>query len=207
MTEPVWIVHQSVLAIQGLLKKSPSGVLDIFPCPRMGSTHCAQKWLRPSLRHRSGRDWTNPSTGSGHALLNRPEASDIQRVCRSLCPWDLLLFNTPIHDVLLAEFEGASGIRDESLLEPALARPLNLWSDEKPSLFRLAASYTHGRVKNYPFVEGNKDTGHVVGGIFLERNGQNLNASEEDATAAILALASNALTKDDFSHWLQDKSP
>lgn len=109
-----------------------------------------------------------------------------------------------IHDVLLAEFGGASGIRDESLLESALAHPLNLWSYEKPNLFRLAAAYAHGIVKNHPFVDGNKRTGYVIGGIFLQRNGQNLNASEEEATAAIIALASNALTEEDFAHWLQD---
>jgi death-on-curing protein len=109
-----------------------------------------------------------------------------------------------IHDVLLAEFGGASGIRDESLLESALARPLNLWSYEKPNLFRLTAAYTHGIVKNHPFVDGNKRTGYVIGGIFLQRNGQNLNASEEEATAAIIALASNALTEEDCAHWLQD---
>jgi len=109
-----------------------------------------------------------------------------------------------IHDVLLAEFGEVPGIRDESLLESALASPLDLWSYEKPNLFRLAAAYTHGIVKNHPFVDGNKRTGYVIGGIFLERNGNKLNASEEEATAAIIALASNTITEDDFAHWLQD---
>ena len=109
-----------------------------------------------------------------------------------------------IHDVLLAEFGGAPGIRDESLLESALARPLNLWSYEKPNLFRLAAAYTHGIVKNHPFVDGNKRTGYVIGGIFLERNGHTLRASEEEAIAAIMALASTAITEDDFAHWLHE---
>jgi death-on-curing protein len=90
------------------------------------------------------------------------------------------------------------------LLKSALARPLNLWSYEKPSPFRLAAAYTHGIVKNHHFIDGNKHTGYVIGGIFLERNGQNLKASEEEATAAIMALASNTLSEDDFTHWLQD---
>lgn len=109
-----------------------------------------------------------------------------------------------IHDVLLAEFGGAPGIRDESLLESALARPRNLWSYEKATLFRLAAAYTHGIVKNHPFIDGNKRTGYVIGGIFLERNGHTLNASEEEATAAIMALASAAITETDFTHWLQE---
>lgn len=109
-----------------------------------------------------------------------------------------------IHDVLLAEFGGAPGIRDESLLESAFARPLNLWSYEKPNLFRLAAAYSHGIVKNHPFVDGNKRTGYVIGGILLERNGQNLMASEEEATAAIMDLASSKLTEEGFTLWLRD---
>ena len=109
-----------------------------------------------------------------------------------------------IHDVLLAEFGGAPGIRDESLLESALARPLNLWSYEKPNLFRLASAYTHGIVKNHPFVDGNKRTGYVIGGIFLGRNAQILNASEEEATAVIMDLASSQLTEEAFTQWLRD---
>ena len=109
-----------------------------------------------------------------------------------------------LRDVLLAEFGGAPGIRDESLLESPLARPLNIWSYEKANLFRLAAAYTHGIVKNHPFVDGNKRTGYVIGGMFLERNGQNLNASEEESTGAIMALASNTITEEDFAHWLRD---
>jgi death-on-curing protein len=109
-----------------------------------------------------------------------------------------------LHDVLLAEFGGASGIRDESLLESALARPPNLWFHEKPSIFRLAAVYTHGIVKNHPFVDGNKRASHVIGGIFLERNGQTLNASEEVATATTMDLAGSQLTEDGFTLWLRD---
>ncbi|MDH5776451.1 MAG: type II toxin-antitoxin system death-on-curing family toxin [Nitrospirota bacterium] len=108
-----------------------------------------------------------------------------------------------IHDVLLSEFGGAPGIRDATLLESALARPLNLWSYEKPNMFGLAAAYTHGIVKNHPFVDGNKRTGYVIGGIFLERNGYQLQASEEEATAAIMALASTTITEEIFAHWLR----
>ena len=71
-----------------------------------------------------------------------------------------------IHDALLAGFGGTPGIRDKSLLKSALPRPLTLWSYEKPTLFQLAAAYTHGIVKNHPFVDRNKRTGYLVGGIF-----------------------------------------
>jgi death-on-curing protein len=53
-------------------------------------------------------------------------------------------------------------------------------------------------------VDGNKRTGYVIGGIFLERNGQILNASEEEATAAIMDLASSQLTEEGFTLWLRD---
>jgi len=117
--------------------------------------------------------------------------------------WILKQAVLAIHDALLAEFGGAPGIRDKALLESALAHPLNLWSYEKPNLFNLAAAYTHAIVKNHPFVDGNKRTGYVIGGIFLERNGHKLNASEEEATAAIISLASNQITLEGFAHWLR----
>ena len=109
-----------------------------------------------------------------------------------------------IHDVLLAEFGGSPGIRDETLLESALARPINLWSYEQSNLFQLAAAYIHGIIKNHPFVDGNKRTGYVIGGIFLERNGYKLHASEGEATAAIMGLASSKIKEQDFALWLQN---
>ena len=108
-----------------------------------------------------------------------------------------------IHDALLAGFGGTPGIRDKSLLKSALPRPLTLWSYEKPTLFQLAAAYTHGIVKNHPFVDGNKRTGYLIGEIFLERNGHTLKASEVEATAAIMSLASNQITEEDVALWLR----
>ena len=118
--------------------------------------------------------------------------------------WILRQTVLALHHYLLAEFGGASGTRDETLLESALARPRNLWLYEQLPLFRVAAAYTHGIVKNHPFVDGNKRTGYVVGGIFLERNGHKLNAPEEEAIAAIMGLASNSITEKIYAHWLQD---
>lgn len=83
-----------------------------------------------------------------------------------------------IHDALLFELGGATGFRDETLLDSALARPQNLFLYKSPDLFALAAAYIFGIVRNHPFVDGNKRTGFVVGGIFLERNGKVLMASE-----------------------------
>ncbi len=78
---------------RGLLKKAASGVLAIFPCSRSTSTFRAQKWLRPSLRQ--AQDWTNPSTDSGHAFLNRPVVVDRQGLPSEIWPLLSSLFNTP----------------------------------------------------------------------------------------------------------------
>ena len=77
-----------------------------------------------------------------------------------------------IHDRVLEEFGGLSGVRDEGLLESALGRPQNLFHyGEKVSLFQLAASHCYGIVRNHPFIDGNKRTGFVVARVFLRLNG------------------------------------
>jgi len=109
-----------------------------------------------------------------------------------------------MHDELLAEHGGASGIRDESLLDSALHRPENIFSYGDADLFTLATVYITGIVGNHPFVDGNKRTAYVTGGIFLERNGKTLMASEEEATEFMLALAGKKITDHDFTQWLAD---
>ena len=108
-----------------------------------------------------------------------------------------------IHDALLQEFGGAAGFRDEALLDSALARPQNLFLYESPDLFALGASYIFGIVRNHPFVDGNKRTGFVVGGIFLERNGKVLLASEEETTAVIFAFAEKKVKEEELAAWLR----
>jgi len=75
-----------------------------------------------------------------------------------------------IHLRQIAEHGGSEGVRDTGLLSSALARPKNLfaYSNPKPDLAALAASYAFGIVKNHPFVDGNKRTAYVVCGTFLE---------------------------------------
>jgi len=108
-----------------------------------------------------------------------------------------------IQDALLHEFGGPIGIREEALLDSALARPQNLYLYEAPDLFVLAAAYINGIVQNHPFLDGNKRTGFVVGGVFLERNGKSLTASEEEATAVIFALAEKKFKEEELAVWLR----
>jgi death-on-curing protein len=108
-----------------------------------------------------------------------------------------------LHDRLLTLHGGRSGLRDLGLLESALARPRHrIAYAEKSRIDELAAAYTAGIVGNHPFIDGNKRTGFVIGVLFLELNGYRFIASEEDATAAVLALASGNLDEDGYAVFL-----
>lgn len=111
-----------------------------------------------------------------------------------------------IHGRLLAEHGGPSGIRDESLLESALAAPVNHFEYDQADVFVLAATYAHALTSNHPFVDGNKRTAFAAAGIFLELNGYRLTASEPDAALAVLALSRGDMNAEEFCKWLRISS-
>ncbi|MGH8770558.1 MAG: type II toxin-antitoxin system death-on-curing family toxin [Burkholderiales bacterium] len=111
-----------------------------------------------------------------------------------------------LHEQLLAEFGGATGIRDQGLLESALARPENLHAYGRSGIYELAASYAYGLMKNHAFVDGNKRIGFATAILFLELNGQRFSASEADATIQSLALAAGAIDEAKYAAWLRENS-
>lgn len=108
-----------------------------------------------------------------------------------------------IHDRQLVEHGGAEGLRDESLLRSALARPLNNLAYASSDILELATRYTAGIVRNHPFVDGNKRTGFVAGVLFLELNGYRFTASEEAAAQAVLELAAGTIDEDGYCEFLR----
>lgn len=107
------------------------------------------------------------------------------------------------HAKSLAAYGGADGVRDEGLLESALARPENAAAYGEPDVFDLAAAYAFGIVRNHPFVDGNKRTAFLTAILFLDLNGSGLEADEPDATATMLALASGEVGEAAFAAWLR----
>ena len=109
-----------------------------------------------------------------------------------------------LHDRLLALDGGAVGIRNLGLLQSARARPQQLRAyGAAPDTIDMAAAYMVGIARNHPFVDGNKRTAFVVGVLFLETNGYRFIATEEDATQAVLGLASGAIDEAQFTRWLR----
>jgi len=111
-----------------------------------------------------------------------------------------------IQEMMLAQHGGLAGVRDEGLLETALAKPQNLFAYESPTLPRMAASYAAGIILNHPFLDGNKRTGFMVAATFLELNGLVLTASEESVVEKTVALAAGELKEAGYATWLKENS-
>lgn len=108
-----------------------------------------------------------------------------------------------LHDEGLVEHGGAPGLRDEGLLDSALARPLNLTAYGNPDLADLAAAYGVGLAKNHAFVDGNKRVAFLAVGLFLALNGYRLRATQADATLTVLDVASGDMDETAFSQWIR----
>ena len=108
------------------------------------------------------------------------------------------------HRESLARFGGADGIRDEGLLLSALARAENIQGYEPESdVFRLAAAYCTGLVKNHPFIDGNKRTGILSAIVFLNLNDVNVGFDEAMVVTMVYGLAASEITEAQFADWLR----
>lgn len=112
-----------------------------------------------------------------------------------------------IHDRQLAEHGGGSGVRDEALLDSALARPqqLHAYGEPSPDLADLAASLAFGLARNHPFVDGNKRTAAVACEVFIVLNGGVLGAEDLDLYPMYLGLAEGSISEAEFADWLRPR--
>lgn len=110
-----------------------------------------------------------------------------------------------IHDEQIAEHGGLPGVRDESGIEAALARPLNPLAYGKPGICDLAASYACGFAQRQYFNDGNKRVSAVVTELFLELNGLTLEVGDAEFVEVWQALASNTMTEKDLAAWLRKR--
>ena len=109
-----------------------------------------------------------------------------------------------IHDQLIAETGGSSGLRDEGILDSALSAPFQTFGGEDvyPSLQQKAARLCFGLVKNHPFVDGNKRIGAHVMLVFLALNGVELQHSQAELSDVILQLAAGEIDAEHLLRWI-----
>jgi death-on-curing protein len=109
-----------------------------------------------------------------------------------------------IHEELIVRYGGVSGLRDDGLLESAVARPQNLAAyGQKISVASLSAAYAWGLLRNHPFVDGNKRTALAAMVVFLELNDWELGCSEAEETAMVLRAAAGEVTERAWTEWVR----
>ena len=109
-----------------------------------------------------------------------------------------------LHQQLINEIGGSPGLRDEGLLESALAAPFQSFGgiDAYPSLQQRAARLAYGLVNNHPFVDGNKRIGAHTMLVFLALNGIELSYTQEGLASLFIAVASGDKGYEDVLDWL-----
>lgn len=111
-----------------------------------------------------------------------------------------------LHEMVISSTGGASGIRDQGLLESAVARPLAAYAEVElyPTLWEKAGALTHGVMRNHPFLDGNKRTAMVIGVTFLLMNGFFLDVSQDEFESTALATAEGKLGPGDLARWFAE---
>lgn len=118
--------------------------------------------------------------------------------------WLSSLVVRTMHTDLILQHGGKPGLRDESLLESAIARPRNRWGyRDDPDLATLAAPYAWGILRNHPFVDGNKRTALMAIYTFLWINGRELEVPEPEAVAVMTGSAAGDLSEEELAEWIR----
>lgn len=109
-----------------------------------------------------------------------------------------------IHQAQIREHGGSPGVRDEGLLESALARPQHKFAyAAKAEWGTLAAAYAFGLAKNHGFVDGNKRVAFMAAYVFLGLNGYDLDADEPQVVATMEGVAAGEVTEAALAKWFK----
>ena len=111
-----------------------------------------------------------------------------------------------IHDEQLTAYGGATGIRDQGLLESAVMMPQASFGEAylHEDLAHMAAAYAFHIAQNQPFMDGNKRTGLVAALVFLDFNGVTILDPEEKLYDAMIAIAERRMGKDGLAELLRE---
>ncbi len=106
-----------------------------------------------------------------------------------------------IHARQIERFGGTPGVRDEGLLESALAQPQATFGGQflHPTISEQAAAYLYHIAMNHPFIDGNKRTAFAVMDTFLRLNGCALNLTDDRVYDLVMRVARGTMTKEELS--------
>lgn len=109
-----------------------------------------------------------------------------------------------MHEQLITQTGGSTGLRDEGMMDSALNAPFQTFEGEDvyPSLQQKAARLCFGLVKNHPFIDGNKRIGAHAMLVFLALNGIELQYTQTELSDIILQLAANTIQSTDLLNWI-----
>ena len=113
-----------------------------------------------------------------------------------------------LHERQLQAFGGLRGLRDQGALESALGRPQMTFGGEDlyPDLPAKAAALMHSLVANHPFVDGNKRIGAAAAELFLDVNGVDLVAIDEELIAVTLSVAKGEVEAEALAIWFRQRT-
>lgn len=110
-----------------------------------------------------------------------------------------------LHQQLFSEHGGAKGIREDGLLESALAKaPTRLSYVPDSTVWDLAAAYGYGFIQNHVFVDGNKRVGLASMAAFLYLNGYEMISKETEEVIMVISVATGKLTQEDLAEWIKN---
>lgn len=109
-----------------------------------------------------------------------------------------------VHAAVIAKFGGVDGVRDEGLLESALAQPLQSFGGAElyPTDEAKACRYAYGIIKNHPFVDGNKRTATALVGASLRISGLAFRPRHDELLKAMLGVAGGSWDFDALVEWV-----
>ena len=109
-----------------------------------------------------------------------------------------------MHSALLAQTGGLDGLRDEGLLESALAAPFQTYDAQElfRSIQEKAARLAYGLIQNHPFIDGNKRIGTHAMLVLLALNGIELIYTQDELSDIILKIAASTASYEDLLAWI-----
>jgi death-on-curing protein len=113
-----------------------------------------------------------------------------------------------IHQEMIDRYGGSGGIRDQGLLESAVASPQAGFGGQylHVDVFEMAAAYLFNITMNHPFIDGNKRTGATAAFVFLKLNNLTLTAGENQFELIVRTVAEGKLGKDEIAKFFQKNS-